>query len=64
MSSQVYTLILMWSPLSHLIMNSFSWPGVKPVRTGSHGPRAPMPPVPAADLARLEGELRAAGLLA
>ena len=24
--------------------NSFSWPGVKPVRTGSHGPRAPMPP--------------------
>ena len=25
-------------------MNSFSWPGVKPVRTGSQGPRAPMPP--------------------
>src|SRR4029079_12219659 len=39
-----YTLILMCSPLSHLIMNSFSWPGVNPVRTGSHGPRAPIPP--------------------
>jgi len=32
------------SPLSHLSIHSFSCDGVNPVRTGSHGPRAPMPP--------------------
>src|SRR5881392_3813283 len=39
-----YTLILTLSPLSHLSIHSFSCDGVNPVRTGSHGPRAPMPP--------------------
>src|SRR6266508_2757588 len=34
----------MLSPLSHLSIHSFSCAGVKPVRTGSHGPLAPMPP--------------------
>src|SRR5205807_990290 len=34
----------MLSPLSHLSIHSFSCAGVKPVRTGSHGPRAPIPP--------------------
>src|SRR6266487_1169039 len=45
----VHTLILMLSPLSHLTIHSFSCDGVKPVRTGSHGPRAPMPPSSAFD---------------
>src|SRR5256885_9471699 len=39
----------MLSPLSHLSIHSFSWDGVKPVRTGSHGPRAPIPPSSAFD---------------